>query len=69
MKEKELSKEIKDRIKKSHFLKFTGNVPEGFVMIPEKTLERMREFDFWKKWKHDSNVLIQTSIEDTKGNF
>lgn len=69
MYKKELSPEIKEKIDKSHFLKFGGNAPEGFVMIPEKTLDRLKEFDFWKKWKYEPNTLIENAIEDTKGNF
>lgn len=69
MGKKELSPEIKEKINKSHFLKFGGNAPEGFVMIPEKTLERLKDFDFWKKWKYEPNILTEMSIEDTKEDF
>jgi len=69
MGKKELSPEIKEKINKSHFLKFGGNAPEGFIMIPEKTLERLKDFDFWKKWKYEPNILIEKAIEDTKENF
>ncbi|MDB4277689.1 hypothetical protein N9895_01465 [Gammaproteobacteria bacterium] len=37
---------IKEKIKDSHYHKFSGIAPEGFVMIPEKTLERLKDFDF-----------------------
>jgi len=69
MGKKELSPEIKEKINKSHFLKFGGNAPEGFVMIPEKTLERLKDFDFWKKWKYEPNILTEMAIEDTKEYF
>lgn len=60
---------IKQKIKDSHFHKFGGITPEGFIMIPEKTLERLKDFEFWKEWKYNENILIEKSIEDTKENF
>jgi len=40
-------------------IKFAGCVPEGFVLLHEKTLEDLKEFDIWKNWKND-----EISIED-----
>lgn len=60
---------IKKKIKDSHYHKFSGITPEGFVMIPEKTLERFKDFDFWKEWKHNEEILKEYSIKDTEGNF
>jgi hypothetical protein len=32
--------------------KFVGNAPEGFVLVHEKTIEDLKEFDTWKDWKN-----------------
>ena len=45
--------------------KFQGVAPEGFVLVHEKTLEDLRDFDVWKSWKNN-----ETSIEElNKINF
>jgi hypothetical protein len=45
--------------------KFEGCAPEGFVLVHEKTLENLKEFDIWKSWKND-----EISIEYlNKNNF
>ena len=64
-----MDKTIKEKIKDSHYHKFSGITPEGFVMIPEKTLERLKEFDFWKEWKHNEEILKVYSIKDTEEDF
>jgi hypothetical protein len=33
--------------------KFEGNIPEGFVLVHEKTLEELKDFEVWKEWKHN----------------
>lgn len=48
--------------------KFDGVAPEGFVLIHEKTLEQLKEFDLWKDWKNghiDINKLNKSNFEDT----
>jgi hypothetical protein len=32
--------------------KFVGVVPEGFVLVHEKTLEDLQDFEIWKEWKN-----------------
>jgi hypothetical protein len=45
--------------------RFVGVAPEGFVLVHEKTLQDLQDFDKWKDWK---NGL--TSIEEmNKLNF
>jgi hypothetical protein len=45
--------------------KFSGVAPEGFVLVHEKTLEDLKEFETWKEWK-----LGYLSIEElNKNNF
>jgi len=39
--------------------KFGGVAPEGFVLVHEKTLEKLKDFDTWKMWKHG-----ETSIKE-----
>lgn len=45
--------------------KFYGCVPEGFILVHEKTIEDLKDFDIWKNWKNN-----EISIEDlNKINF
>jgi hypothetical protein len=45
--------------------KFGGVAPEGFILVHEKTLENLKDFDTWKMWKHN-----QISIKElNKTNF
>ena len=32
--------------------KYNGLAPEGFVLICEKTLEDLKNFEIWKEWKN-----------------
>jgi hypothetical protein len=45
--------------------KFDGVAPEGFVLVHEKTLEELKNFDSWKSWKNNE-ISIQ---EMNKNNF
>lgn len=45
--------------------KFDRVAPEGFVLVHEKTLEQLKDFDTWKMWKHG-----ETNIQEmNKNNF
>jgi hypothetical protein len=57
---------IKDKIKNSHYHKYDGIAPEGFILIPEQTLERLKDFDYWKEWKYDLTTFNKDVKEDTK---
>jgi hypothetical protein len=37
--------------------KFGGVAPEGFVLVHEKTLENLKDFDTWKMWKHNQITI------------
>lgn len=37
--------------------KFKGCAPEGFVLVHEKTLEDLKDFDTWKQWKNDEITI------------
>ena len=58
--------DIKKIIKEEgHIRKFYGVAPDGFVLVHEKSLEELKDFEVWKEWKHG-----QISIEDlNKKNF
>ena len=45
--------------------KFGGVAPEGFVLVHEKALEQLKDFDTWKMWKHNQ-ITIK---EFNKANF
>jgi hypothetical protein len=57
---------IKEKIENSHYHKYDGIAPEGFILIPEQTLERLKDFDYWKEWLHDSTTFNKDMKEDTK---
>jgi len=38
--------------------KLEGNAPEGFVLVHEKTLDDLLEFETWKEWKN-KNITIK----------
>ena len=61
-----MENKIKHKIINSHYFKFGGNAPEGFLLIYEQTLKRLENFDNWKKWKENPNFLEKWMIEDTK---
>jgi hypothetical protein len=50
---------INEKIKNSHYHKFTGVAPEGFVLIPIEVLEKLKNSDIWNRWKEDDEFLIQ----------
>ena len=56
---------IKFKIKNSHYFKFGGIAPDGFILIPEITLKRFEDFDNWKEWKSNPDILETWMIEDT----
>lgn len=57
---------IKEKIEYSYYYKYDGIAPEGFILIPEKTLERLKDFDIWKEWKNNENYLSNLIKEDIK---
>ena len=64
MKTKE--EQIKEKIKNAHYHKFGAVAPDGFVLIPKETFERLKDFDVWKEWIHNSSILEQYAIDDLK---
>lgn len=33
--------------------KFQGCAPDGFVLVHEKTLDDLKDFDVWKDWRNE----------------
>jgi hypothetical protein len=50
---------IKEKIENSHYHKFEGIAPEGFILVPEDVLEQLRDFDTWKEWKNNPELLVE----------
>lgn len=39
--------------------RFEGCAPTGFVLVHEKTLEDLKDFEIWKSWKNEE-ISIKT---------
>jgi len=51
--------DVKKIIKEEgHIKKFEGIAPDGFILVHEKTLEDLKEFEVWRDWKHNE-ISIQ----------
>ena len=37
--------------------KFGGVAPEFFILVHEKTLESLKDFETWKMWKHNQITI------------
>ena len=61
-----MNDKIKEKIKNAHYHKFASVAPDGFVLIPKETLERLKDFEVWKEWKHNPKILEQHAIDDLK---
>ena len=51
--------------KEGQVRKLEGKAPAGFVLVHEKTLEDLLDFETWKEWKN-GNITIK---ELNKKNF
>jgi hypothetical protein len=43
--------------KEGPMLKLSNVAPEGFVLVHEKTLEDLKDFETWKSWKNDDLTI------------
>jgi hypothetical protein len=43
--------------KEGPMLKLSNIAPEGFVLVHEKTLEDLKDFETWKSWKNNYITL------------
>ena len=44
--------------------KFGGVAPEGFVLVHEKTLDDLKNFDVWKMWKNNETSIKELNISN-----
>ena len=44
--------------------KFGGVAPEGFILVHEKTLEDLKNFDVWKMWKNNETSIKELNISN-----
>jgi hypothetical protein len=38
--------------KEGNVRRFVGVAPEGFVLVHEKTLQDLQDFEIWREWKN-----------------
>jgi len=62
----EYNKMIQEKVEYSGYHKYDGVAPEGFVLIPIEVLEKLKEFDTWKEWKYNPELLTQMSKDFLK---
>jgi hypothetical protein len=60
------NKMIQERVEYANYHKFDGIAPDGFVLIPIEVLEKLKEFDIWKEWKYNPELLTQMSKDFLK---
>ncbi len=51
------SKEIRKK-------RYQGVNPEGFVLVSEEALDKLRDFEIWKKWKNNEIDLIDLEFDE-----
>ena len=48
--------------------RYVGVAPEGFVLLHEKTIQDLQDFEIWKEWKNDAisiQELNKTNFDNT----
>lgn len=53
-------------IEDSKWTKYAGIAPEGFTLVPNQVIEKLKDFDNWKEFKNDPNWLVDQSKEEVK---
>jgi hypothetical protein len=61
-----MSDAIRQKIEDSKWNKYEGIAPDGFILVPTELIERLRDFDEWKEFKHDPNWIADKSKEIVK---
>ena len=49
--------------------RYTGVAPEGFVLLHEKTIQDLQDFEIWKEWKNniiELDLNNRTEMEESK---
>jgi len=41
--------------------RYSGVAPEGFVLLHEKTIQNLQDFEIWKEWK---NKIIELDLKN-----
>jgi hypothetical protein len=44
--------------------RYQGVNPDGFVLVSEESLEKLKDFEIWKKWKHNEIDLIDLEYDN-----
>lgn len=52
---------IKEKVENSHYYKYSGIAPDGFILIPTEVLESLKDFENWKEFKNDENWIENQS--------
>jgi len=47
-------------------MRYSGIEPEGFVLMTEQALEKLKDFETWKKWKNNEIKLIDLEFDEKK---
>ena len=55
--------DIKEKIKDAHYYKFSGVAPDGFTLVPNEVLEKLKTHEFWKTWVDDDKFLEKMIID------
>jgi hypothetical protein len=54
---------IIEKIKNSHYHKFSGIAPEGFMLVPIEVLDKLKIQEIWKTWVDDEKFLEKLIID------
>lgn len=49
-------------------LRFQGCAPEGFILVHEKTLEDLKDFEIWKDWKNEKLSIKELNKKHFENN-
>ena len=44
--------------------RFVGVAPEGFVLVHEKTLQDLQDFEIWREWKNNVTSIKKLNIKN-----
>lgn len=60
---------IQEKIEYSEYYKFLGCAPEGFTLVPNEVLEKLKHFEHWKSYKNEENWIEETSKKTLTSNI
>jgi hypothetical protein len=43
--------------------RYSGIAPEGFILLTEEAMDKLRDFDTWKKWKNNEISITELEYE------